>query len=219
MLEYSKDMYRVYLNWLFEKIGSEYYENLLYELWRIPYKPELELDKNWAVRGLKLREEFVNTTKGAFNCPGYGRKAKDKRGCSVLEMMIAISIAAAGSVGEGTKWATSRDWFHCMIENLGLDKATNSNFDIYKSFLWREMENITSHKIDRLGSPYNWFVLEKSDLTKMADPEAVDFQKMDIWRQLLCWTRAHSDLENIFERENVVLETADLTENGGKINE
>lgn len=206
MLEYTNSAYRIYLEWLFDKIKGDYYENLLYELWQITYAPVFELDENWAHRGLKLREEFVNATNAGFNCPGYGRRVKDKKKCSVLEMLVSLSLTAAESVGDGTQWSSPSDWFHAVIENLGLTKATNSDFDIYKAFVWREMDNIMSHNHGKLGDPYNWFVIAKANLGKLSDPETVDFRKMDIWNQLLCWIRSKSDCINVFERENVLLD-------------
>lgn len=215
MLDYTKDTYKIYLDWLFDKIKGDYYENLLYELWKIEYKPDLELDENWVMRGLKLREEFSNGCNAKFNCPGYGRKVKDTKGCSVLEMLVSLSITAAESVGEGTQWTDPTDWFHAVIDNLGLSEATNSNSLLYKELIWREMENIMAHNVEKLGGPYNWFVIKKADLKKLADSETVDFSKMDVWRQLLCWIRANSEIENIFEREEVVLEECE----GGKNDE
>lgn len=203
MLEHKHDPYRKYLEWLFDKIGGAYYENLLYELWQIPYLPEYDLDMNWAERGLELRQEFYRMSGGMYNVPGFGVKSGVIKQCSILEMLISLSMEAAFRVGDGTRWSDPKDWFHSIIENLGLDKATNSNFDDYRAFIDREMDAIMGHQIDKLGGPYNWFVLERAEVRKIYGSQDIDLSKMDIWHQLLVWIRTKSDVENIFEREEV----------------
>lgn len=203
MIEYKYNPYRKYIEWLFDKIGGAYYENLLYVLWEIPYIPEYELDNNWAERGLELRQEFYRMSGGLFNVPGYGVKSGVIKQCSILEMMISLSEEAAFRVGDGTRWSDPKDWFHAMIENLGLSKATNSNFDEYRAFVDREMDAVLGHQIDKFGGPYNWFVLDRKEVGRAYKSEHIDISKMDIWHQLMVWIRVNSDIENIFEREEV----------------
>lgn len=204
-MAYKHDIFKHYIKWLMDKIGGDYYENLLYFLWQIDYVPEYELDQNWYQRGMDLRYEFWKSTVGNFDVPGYDDRKNFKKNCSILEMMVALSIEAADRIGNGAVWSDPKDWFHAMIENLGLSQSTNSNFELYRTFVGREIDNIMAHQIDKLGGPYNWFVLDRHDLSKIYDGKHVDMSKMDIWHQLNCWIRTKSDAVNIFERENVEL--------------
>lgn len=206
MLNYRKSAYWTYLEYLFGKIGGGYYEDLLYELWNIDFEPRHRLDFNWAERGLGLRVVFYELTGGRKNVPGYGRKVGDEKPCSVLEMLVSLCLEAADSVGDGIRWSDARDWFHAILDNLGLDSATNSNFELYREFLWREMNAVMLGHYDKFGRPYNWFVLTDKGAKKVHDSESIDFPTMDIWHQLMCWIRANSDIENIFEREETELE-------------
>jgi hypothetical protein len=122
-----------YFNWICELIDhtecddETSYTNLLYFLDDVDFTYELEMDQNRMEDGIDLRYRFGYDM-------GYSREIiednLDDRPCSVLEMMVALSIRCGedfmDDIDEGNR---TGEWFWNMIESLGLDTMTNINYD------------------------------------------------------------------------------------------
>ena len=114
-----------YFVWLYSQVGSVKNRNLTKTYWkllRILFQKEftwsyIERDENRAQDGIDLRYRFRDET---------GHDIQDsawmEQGCSMLELMIALSHKLAFE-GEGEM----RDWFWMLIDNLGLTECTDAH--------------------------------------------------------------------------------------------
>ena len=159
-----------YYQWLLEKIdgGREPYYNyslLLHELHSIPFTYGMEMDQNRATAGERLRWEYMDEK--LIPDVFY----KDGIQCSVLEMMIALSLGCNDMMVGGEKGASK--WFWMMIENLDLMKCQDDNFDtgyVHQQIrIWLDR----AFKRNGEGSP---FPLKKG--------VSRDQRKVDIWYQM-----------------------------------
>lgn len=160
-----------YYEWLLEKIDGHmepfiHYGSLLSELHSIPFSWSLDRDMNLAVNGEQLRWEFMDERNVADIFYKDGIK------CSVLEMLIALSVRCDNDImGVGDRSQAGK-WFWIMIENLDLMHCTDDNFD--PGFVERQIDIWLSRSFDRKGngSP---FPLKKA---------IHDQRKVEIWRQM-----------------------------------
>ena len=99
-------------------------------------------DKNRAYDGIDLRNRFSLQL-------GYELDLADyiKGPCSVLEMMIALSLRCEETIMDNTSYGDrTTQWFWGMINNLGLGDMVDSRFDkeyvndIIQRFLDRDYE-------------------------------------------------------------------------------
>ena len=163
-----------YFNWLCSKVYDENsttrYSRLLEYLHAQDFIFLMDMDENRAYDGVDLRYRF-----------GYEKDIDpediklelDNRPCSVLEMMIALSIRIEEhimsdyAVGDRTG-----QWFWTMIVSLGLGSQTDDDFDIL----------IVAHTVSRL-------------LNRTYDPDGrgglvtipdcpKDLREVEIWYQL-----------------------------------
>lgn len=108
-----------YFRWLVAQIDNgdaAHYGHLLNDLFDIEYTWNNEMDRNRAADGLYLRNEFK---------PGYRREI----GCSILEMLVALSVRFEHDVmGEPGDEDAAR-WFWLILRQLDLDIYTDENYD------------------------------------------------------------------------------------------
>lgn len=128
----KKDVFRgwkeyEYWQWLIEKIdgymGPYYnYSKLLHELHDIEFTWSLKRDENRAFDGISLRRDYAfehNLSNVDFNITS----------CSVLEMLIALSMRCEYEImWDGSAPRFGR-WFWIMIENLDLLQCNDDHFD------------------------------------------------------------------------------------------
>ena len=117
-----------YYQWLLEKVDGHVepyynYSLLLHELHSMPFKWGLEMDENRAIDGVQLRWEYMdeNLIPDIFY--------QDDIPCSVLEMLIGLSIRFYDEVMWDFAGSSVSFIFWAMIENLGLMKSTDEHFD------------------------------------------------------------------------------------------
>lgn len=171
---------RNYFLWLLAKIHiSEHDENrLLMEiLFERRFYWSVSNDDNRAQEGLDLRDEFERET-------GWPISEYKEVGlnipCSVLEMLVGLARAIEDNVMYDPKYGDrTHIWFWEMIENLGLDKCTDSEIEWNDRFgvifIDRTLENWLDRDFreDGFGSP---FPLNK--------PET-DQRNVEIWYQAM----------------------------------
>lgn len=130
----------VYFNWLYNKVAflmnptpSLTFYTLLRDLHNIEFIWIVAGDENRAQDGLDIRKEFFRETFISKNT--YWQNI----GCSVLEMLIALSRRA-----EFNSYTDARDWFWVFIENLGLSELNDASSEISNkvapiidTFIWR----------------------------------------------------------------------------------
>src|SRR6478736_1553966 len=156
----------VYFSWLCAKVHQVdnptptlTYWKLLRQLHNVEFVWLLSGDDNRAADGLDLRIEF-------YHFMGDNTPQLDPIGCSVLEMLIALTRHA-----EFDTAIPAKDWFWKFIENLGLQDESDGNYyaphvsNVIDRFIWR------THSFDGHGG---LFPLRNTDK---------DQRKIEIWYQ------------------------------------
>ncbi len=148
------------------------YRKLLCFLHAVEFTYIIAMDSNRESDGIDLRYRF-----------GYERDYDqsiiatylDDKPCSVLEMMVALSIRCEEgimfdpSIGDRTGY-----WFWTMIKNLGLDAMDDEHFNLDRS------EDILSRFLDRQykrNGEGGLFVIDNCNR---------DLRSVEIWCQM-CW--------------------------------
>lgn len=123
------DEFDDYFIWLCDLVNADMdvYSEILYQLHDTDFIWALELDESRAKDGLELRKEYYDI------CHDDWVMLMDK-GCSVLEMLIALArrmddMLVSDDVGRRVPL-----WFWEMFDNLGLKRYTNT-------FLWLGRED------------------------------------------------------------------------------
>lgn len=129
----SQRLHNEYFDWMCELIDhDEYDENLSYKKLLCYLNDEefiyiLEMDGNRAQDGIDLRYRFGYEV-------GYSREFieenLDDQPCSILEMMVALSIRCEESIMDDPDIGDrTGKWFWDMVSSLGLDTMTDSRFN------------------------------------------------------------------------------------------
>lgn len=118
-----------YFEWLCELIDinrfskSVSYRKLLTHLHNIEFTWFIPHDDNRADDGIQLRRRY-----GLF-CEDMTLPRYISGPCSVLEMMVALSIRCETIMDDTLMGDRTGQWFWGMIHNLGLSPMTDLNFD------------------------------------------------------------------------------------------
>lgn len=111
-----------YFKWLVYIVDGRKYEKLLQELHSIDFTYILERDANRAADGEDLRWRYV--------CEDGNRSILQwEQPCSVLEMMVGLSIKMEDIMDDPEFGDRVSDWFWEMMDNMELSSMTNSRFD------------------------------------------------------------------------------------------
>ncbi len=176
-MSYSDQIRNEYFDWLYEYVckGRAHkdisYRKLFIFLHSVEFTFFIGFDDNRADDGKGLRRSFGKTKPEE----DYNIILNILDGpCSVLEMMIALSIRCEDIMDDPRYGDRTKQWFWSMLKTLGLNMMTDDVFDrreverIIKRFLDREYE--------RNGRGGLFYIPEcKTDL-----------RKIEIWTQL-CW--------------------------------
>lgn len=179
MIILRNEVINEYFNWLFNLVcGEEYskqlsYKKLLTRLHDIEFRYLIPNDRNRAEDGEDLRYRFIlmNDYDDEYDLIMDILSSP----CSVLEMMIALSIRCEENImddpliGDRTK-----QWFWGMITNLGLGSMTDARFDR------RFVDETIDIFLDREYLPNG-----KGGLFTIRDCNR-DLRDVEIWYQL-CW--------------------------------
>lgn len=174
----EKELNELYFEWMCSLVCGENqskkvsYRKLMRHLHNTEFYYIIPMDGNRAEDGIDLRYRF-----GKMNCYDSRMIASylDVRPCSVLEMMIALSVRCEEHIMEDPDLGDrTGQWFWNMIVNLGLGSMTDSKYnadyvdDILHRFLEREY--------GRNG---------EGGLFSVKHPRQ-DMRSVDIWYQM-CW--------------------------------
>lgn len=164
----TEPLENLYFNWLYSQVcdpdsrrQSEHYSKLLCLMHQTEFTYKVRGDDNRAEDGLDLRTEFFH--KEFMNDDGLF----SSQGCSVLEMLIALSRRAAFATDE-----TAISWFWIMIDNLGL-----SGFHDGHRFDSRHVQAVLDNFINRTYNVYGF-----GGLFPLLEPNK-DQTKVEIWYQ------------------------------------
>lgn len=165
-----------YFEWLYSLVcGKRYskqvsYRRLLEFLHGIEFTYFVPHDENRAEDGIDLRWRFAWITKR-----DYDEVTNYISGpCSVLEMMVALSISCEDIMDNPQVGNRTGQWFWGMIVNLGLGSMFDRNFDEVYS------EEVIRKLLDREYEPNG-----KGGLFTIKNCDR-DLRTVEIWYQL-CW--------------------------------
>lgn len=142
----KNEVKKQYFNWMYQLVCSNRsksvsYQKLLSYLNERDFVWTIDLDENRASDGVNLRYRFGRDK----NYPDpMIATFLDDRPCSILEMMIALSIRCEEHIMEDSDLGDrTGQWFWNMIVSLGLGAMPDSKFDE------RHAEEVINRFIDR----------------------------------------------------------------------
>lgn len=167
-----------YFEWMYQLVCDERYlkkigyRKLLMYLHHIDFTYTMPMDGNRAEDGIDLRYRF-----GAENAYEDSMIASfiDTRPCSVLEMLIALSIRCEEHIMDDPDIGNRiGQWFWGMIVNLNLGSMTDEKFD--ESYIDRAISIFLNRQYKRNGEG-GLFTVEHCKR---------DLRSVEIWYQM-CW--------------------------------
>lgn len=116
-----------YFNWMYDRVCGDSFRNQMSYRKLLKYLYDRDfvfldrMDENRAIDGVDLRYRHDKET---------ARELSDKP-CSVLEMMIALSIRCENDIMSDMKYGDrTNKWFWGMIGNMSLHNMSDSEFNI-----------------------------------------------------------------------------------------
>ena len=168
-----------YMDWLSEIVSTSLYfktcmgyRRLFGYLMDVPFVYILSMDKNREQDGIELRRRFLNSIGISSRSEEYLQFTDQP--CSILEMLVALSLRCEGAIGEPWFDDHAYTWFWMMISNLGLRQMDDRHFDqVY-------VEDTVRRFLDRhYCSDGSGSLFGKID-------RQMDMRKVEIWKQF-CW--------------------------------
>ncbi len=163
-----------YFNWMIYKINGggiyfcpQHYYWLLERLDSIEFTWLLPGDENRAQDGIDLRKRYISTPLGDE------RDVESRTWCSMLEMMVALSIRCEEHImDDPDKGDRVSLWFLTMVKSLGLSEMHD------KHYISDEVDQIIENFLTRNYKPNGkgglfWIPCYKGDM-----------RKMEIWYQM-----------------------------------
>lgn len=164
-----------YFEWMYQLVTDDRYSNKSYRklfaaLYDTEFTFDIPMDGNRAEDGIELRYRF-----------GYEQSLEstmiasflDDRPCSILEMMIALSIRCEEHIMDDPDVGNrTGQWFWNMIVNLGLGSMDNSKFD--KLYVEETLERFLTRRYERTG---------EGGLFTVKHPRR-DMRTVEIWYQM-----------------------------------
>ena len=175
---YKSELDNLYFNWLYQLVCNDLYSvrsshrKLLMRLHSIEFSWLIDLDENRAYDGLGLRRRFEYES--ACDRGLMDLYFKD-RPCSVLEMMIALSMRCEESIMSDPNCGNrTGQWFWSMIVSLGLGGITDQRYN--REYVDNVIFRFLTRNYDQDG---------KGGLFTIPDC-GVDLRDVQIWTQM-CW--------------------------------
>lgn len=169
----KSNMKESYFNWMLDTVKVNErrlpYERLLRYLYDRPFDFTIGLDSNRAEDGINLRYHFARER--GYSDPEIASYLDD-RPCSVLEMMVALSIRCENimenlDIGDRTSY-----WFWEMIKSLGLISMCDYRYDV--CYVESAISCFLNHQYHRNGKG-GLFTVHHSHR---------DMRSMEIWYQM-----------------------------------
>ena len=165
-----------YFEWMYNLVCSNRYSKeisyrkLLTELHNTEFIFSIPRDENRAEDGLDLRYRFAYDYSHVWD---YADRYLEGP-CSILEMMIALSIRCEEFMDDPSIGDRTGQWFWGMIVNLGLGSMTDKRFD--KHYVKDCIERFLKREYDPDG---------RGGLFRVRDCDS-DLRNVEIWYQM-CW--------------------------------
>lgn len=157
-----------YFDWLIGKLGKQAhrYSKLLDHLFSTEFTYTIPMDENRWSDGVYLRNEFLDECGGVYILNVSGAP------CSVLEMMIALSIRCERILEDELHDNRTEKWFWNMIQSLQLKNSTDQNYD---------EQYVDDRLFIFMHRMYEW--TGRGGLFTLDDPDC-DMRELQIWDQM-----------------------------------
>lgn len=172
----KNELKHAYFEWMCKLVCDERYSKrstyhkLMKRLHEIDFEYIIPMDGNRAADGTDLRYRFAY--ENSYDGPMVAAYLDD-RPCSVLEMMIALSIRCEEHIMEDPDVGDrTGQWFWNMIVNLGLNGMIDSRYDA--EYIDTTIERFLHRKYKRNGEG-SLFKVEYSHR---------DLRNIEIWYQM-----------------------------------
>lgn len=169
----QNEIFDEYFEWMFDlvcdrRFGRKIsYRRLLMLLHTIEFRFSIPLDENRAQDGIDLRSRFADI----FDYEDAGDYLTGP--CSVLEMMIALSIRCEEHIAADPEYGDrTGQWFWDMIISLGLGGMTDDLFD--RDVVYEKVNTFLDRKYESDG---------KGGLFTVRDCK-YDLRTVEIWYQM-----------------------------------
>lgn len=165
-----------YFDWMYQLVVDRYsklsYRRLFAKLHSTEFIFEIPMDGNRAEDGVELRYRFGREQ----NYPdAMVASLLDDTPCSILEMMIALSIRCEEHIMDNPDIGNrTGQWFWNMIVNLGLGSMDDEKFD--RGYVEFVLNRLLDRQYERNG---------KGGLFTVSNCRR-DMRSVDIWYQM-CW--------------------------------
>lgn len=163
-------LYNGYFHWLLETVmyremkrSGRSYLYLLKAMRGKTFTWTVPNDVNRAEDGKNLRVKFSNIS---------GLPGEIKGSCNFLEMCVALAYRINDDIFEHDLGSKPARWFWVMMENCGLDKYTDDNFD--ELSVNKVMDRIILRRYSKTG---------KGGFFPIKDPKQ-DQREVEIWYQM-----------------------------------
>lgn len=165
-----------YFNWMVDVVSSNRFSKeisfnkLLMYLHNTKFRYIIQKDKNRAIDGIDLRRRF------AYEHPDIsGTELYLDGPCTVLEMMVALSIRCEETIMDDPKLGNrTGQWFWGMVTSLGLGSMMDDRFD--RAYV----ENVINKFLNREYLPDG-----RGGLFTVRNCKK-DLRSVEIWYQM-CW--------------------------------
>lgn len=177
-MSFSDQIQNEYFDWLYDYVckGRAHkdisYRKLFIFLHDVEFTYLIDMDSNRAYDGICLRRRFARTK----NENDYRIILDILDGpCSVLEMMIALSIRCEEEIMDDPRYGDRvKQWFWNMLKTLGLSMMTDDIFD--REYAEKVVSKFLNRHYTYDGQGGLFYIPECKE----------DLRKFEIWTQL-CW--------------------------------
>ena len=171
----SEQLSEKYYDWMCSLIKNNeknpvIYSRILKFLYTTEFTWLIDLDGNRADDGIELRYRF-GCEAGIENTIIHNEL--DNRACSVLEMLVALSLRCEDDIMQSTEERRVDKWFWVMMDNLGFSLLENCRYDV------RKANTIVKRLLDRTYGPDG-----TNGLVTIPNCE-YDLRYVDIWYQMM----------------------------------
>lgn len=145
------------------------YSMLLTTLFRREFVPTVYGDTDRSADGIMLRKKYKDMDDDPYD--RYRGDVLDGKPCSMLEMMVALSVKCEeGIAGEPGEFDSAR-WFWGMIDSLGLSEMKDDDYSTF--YVEHILDKFANHSYKRNG---------EGGLFRIDG--VGDVRKMSIWKQM-----------------------------------
>lgn len=171
----ENELINEYFEWMYQLVCGNVkrvsYRKLLCHLYDTPFDYSIAMDGNRAEDGVDLRYRFGYE----HNIEGSAiASCLDDKECSVLEMMVALSIRCEEHIMDNPDIGDrTGKWFLNMIENLGLKKMSDKYFN--ERYVTQVLDRFLNRDYERNGEGGLFTVHHNR----------IDMRSVEIWYQAM----------------------------------